>query len=213
MAAVVTVGFQVALVGGGGPMAEALDLLGQAQGTGEPTEPTFHALVLGDPHAVRPLLPATARGGLWLVRDFVPDFGFPQFLMEFVSSRGIDVLHIHNSRLAADLLPATRAAFPDLRVVASVRLLDPEETTCAAYLCQRYPNLVHAYVASTSEAVPFLRRHGIPDATIHRHTSTKRSQLISTLASCYRAVVGFGTPVARSSDSSDGPGRAMGKLG
>jgi len=209
--AVMTDGFQVAWVGGGGPMAEALDLLGQVQPTGGPTEPTVHALVLGDPRTAGPLPPTTARGELWLIRDFLPDFGFPQFLMEFVASRGVDVLHIHNSRLAADLLPAMLAAFPDLRIVASVRLLGPEETACAAHLCQRYANLVHAFVASTSEAVPFLRRHGIPDAAIHRYTSTESSQLLSTLASSYRAVIGFDTRVATSSDSSDDPGRATDK--
>ena len=69
----------------------------------------------------------------------------PQFIMDFIASRNIHVLHIMNSRLAYDLLPTLRSYYPWLRVVIQFHVEEEDRSGYCRYAATRYDNLVNAY--------------------------------------------------------------------
>ncbi len=83
---------------------------------------------------------------LWTLSPFCPIERVPQFVIEYTAARHLDVVEIANSRLATDLLPAIRLAFPRLRTVVCLGADDEGGADRVTYVGSRYGNLVDAFV-------------------------------------------------------------------
>jgi hypothetical protein len=165
----------------------------------------IHCLLLGD-GGVKPASVEATGGELWNEQDLVDRRGIAQFLVEFIASRGVDVLHLHSGRLMADLLPAICRAYPDLVVVTSARCGERGERGERAfdpfteYLLLRYAGLICGYLAET-EAVPGeLLRRGVPEAVISRipggtgDDHDQDHERMEMLRSFYRSIAARRTP-------------------
>ncbi|MGI8856895.1 MAG: glycosyltransferase family 4 protein [Thermomicrobiales bacterium] len=82
---------------------------------------------------------------IWSLPDFMQGGAMPQFIMDFIASRNIHVLHIMNSRLAYDLLPTLRSYYPWLRVVIQFHVEEEDRSGYCRYVATRYDNLINAY--------------------------------------------------------------------
>jgi len=82
---------------------------------------------------------------IWSLPDFIQGSAMPQFIMDFIASRNIQVLHIMNSRLAYDLLPTLRSYYPWLRIVIQFHVEEEDRSGYCRYVATRYDNLINAY--------------------------------------------------------------------
>ncbi len=82
---------------------------------------------------------------LWELPQLISGGEFPGFILSFIHTRGIRVVHIMNSRLAFDLLPDI-ASLPDPpRVVVQLHGEEPNQSGYVRYVTTRYGNLVDAF--------------------------------------------------------------------
>jgi len=95
------------------------------------------------PGGPRPGLPAADE--TWLLGEFMGRGAMPQFIVEFMASREIDVVQIVGSRLAVDLLPTIRFSFPRVPVAVDLSSEDPGGRSFLRYVTARYGNLVDRY--------------------------------------------------------------------
>lgn len=107
---------------------------------------------------------------LWELPQLIAGDAFPRFILSFIHTRGIRLVHIMNSRLGFDLLPDV-AGLPDRpRVVVQFHGEEPERAGYVRYVTTRYGNLVDAWSLTGSLAskrldpydVPAGKRHVIP---------------------------------------------------
>ncbi len=98
---------------------------------------------------------------VWTLAPFCPVERVPQFVMEYTAARYLDVVEVANSRLATDLLPAIRLAFPRLRTVVCLGAGDERGTDLLAYVGSRYGNLVDAFVVEDHATAERLGREYI----------------------------------------------------
>jgi glycosyltransferase involved in cell wall biosynthesis len=100
---------------------------------------------------------------VWDLPDLMPGKGMPDFILGFIESHGIGVVHIVASRLGFDLLPdiACLAAPP----VVVARIPRPE-TNYETYVGRRYGNLVDAFSVGTDTVKKSLVDQFIPPSRI-----------------------------------------------
>jgi hypothetical protein len=100
---------------------------------------------------------------VWDLPDLMPGKGMPDFILEFIESRGIGVVTIVASRLGFDLLPdiACLAAPP----VVVARIPRPG-TNYECYVARRYGNLIDAFSVGTDAVKRSLVDQFIPPSRI-----------------------------------------------
>lgn len=81
----------------------------------------------------------------WCLPEIVDRQAIPQFVIEFIATRRVDVVHIMNSKLGFDLIPAIKLAFPDVSVVVQLHCESSGRTGYPRYVASRYDSLVNAY--------------------------------------------------------------------
>jgi glycosyltransferase involved in cell wall biosynthesis len=86
---------------------------------------------------------------VWVLPELMTGDEMPRFICDFIDSRGIEVVHIMNSRLGFELLPDLRCLPKPPAVVVQLHV---EEDTRRGYVKQvstRYGNLVDAFSVSS----------------------------------------------------------------
>jgi hypothetical protein len=81
----------------------------------------------------------------WDLPDLLTGDGFPEFILGFLESRQVDVLHIVDARLGFDLLPDIACLPRPPVVVAQMRDPGPDHCSYVRYVTRRYGNLVDAF--------------------------------------------------------------------
>src|SRR4051812_28683997 len=82
---------------------------------------------------------------VWPLPDLMAGKDFPRLILDFIHSRGIRVVHVMNSRLAFDLLPAI-ASLPNApAVVVQLHVEEDDRSGFVQYVTTRYGNLVDAF--------------------------------------------------------------------
>lgn len=103
---------------------------------------------------------------VWNLPDLMPGDAFPEFILGFIASRGVQVVHIMNSRLAFDLLPdVTRLAEPP-SVVVQLHAEEPEQAGYVRYVTRRYANLIDAFSVTSRHLEEVVARYDIPPSKI-----------------------------------------------
>jgi glycosyltransferase involved in cell wall biosynthesis len=86
---------------------------------------------------------------VWPLPEFLGGQNFPAFIFDLIHSRGIEVLHIMNSRLGYDLLPDLASLPNPPRVVVQLHVEEPDRSGFVRYVTTRYGNLVDAFSVSS----------------------------------------------------------------
>jgi glycosyltransferase involved in cell wall biosynthesis len=82
---------------------------------------------------------------IWNLPDLMPGGAFPEFILGFIESRGVRLVHIMNSRLGYDLLPDMTCLPEPPAVVVQLHAEEPNQTGYVRYVTRRYGNLVDAF--------------------------------------------------------------------
>jgi glycosyltransferase involved in cell wall biosynthesis len=104
---------------------------------------------------------------VWVLPEVMSGRDFPDFILGFVATRGIRVVHLMHSRLGYDLLPDLRLLPDPPAVVAQFHLLEPDRTGYVPYVLDRYVDLVDGFSVVSRHLAQALRDGGVPDARIH----------------------------------------------
>jgi len=128
---------------------------------------------------------------IWDLPDLMPGSGFPQFILGFIESRAVRVVHIVNSRLAFDLLPDMTCLPEPPAVVAELRMEDAREASHVRYVTRRYGNLIDAFLASgedlakaiVDQEIPPSRVDCVPERSSPAEAGAQRNALYGRLLS------------------------------
>jgi glycosyltransferase involved in cell wall biosynthesis len=111
---------------------------------------------------------ASVADEAWCLPELIRREAVPQFLVDFIAARGIDVIHIMNSKFGVDLIPAIKAAYPDVPIVVQFHMDDADlsGTGYPRYVASRYDAQVDAYSVISQDMANRLRAHGVTPGKI-----------------------------------------------
>jgi glycosyltransferase involved in cell wall biosynthesis len=103
----------------------------------------------------------------WCLSELMPVSAMAQFIVNFLATRNVDVLHIMNSRLGFDLLPTLKSAFPHLRTVVQLHVEEEDRSGYCRYVTTRYGNLVDAFSVTSVDLAEKLRRYHVSPSRLN----------------------------------------------
>jgi glycosyltransferase involved in cell wall biosynthesis len=103
---------------------------------------------------------------VWDLPDLMPGAEFPGFILGFIESRGVRVVHIMNSRLAFDLLPDLSCLREPPAVVVQMHAEEPDRSGYVRYVSTRYGNLVDAFSATSRQLRDAIAAYDIPPSRV-----------------------------------------------
>ena len=103
---------------------------------------------------------------IWELPDLMPGGAFPEFILGFIESRGVRVVHIMNSRLGFDLLPDMTCLPEPPAVVVQVHAEEPNQTGYVRYVTRRYGNLIDAFSVTSEHLKETIAGYDIPPSKI-----------------------------------------------
>lgn len=99
---------------------------------------------------------------VWILPELMPAEKMPGFILDFVRSRRIEVIHLMNSRLGFDLLPDL-ACVPDAPgIVVQLHVEETDRSGYVRYVTTRYGNLVDRFSISNRHVAEAVEGYGIP---------------------------------------------------
>ena len=102
----------------------------------------------------------------WDLPDLMPGGRFPEFVLGFIESRGVRLVHVDGSRLAFDLLPdMTCLALPPA-VVAQMHAGEGNRPGYLRYASRRYGNLIDSFSVASKPLKETLAGYEIPPSRI-----------------------------------------------
>ena len=99
---------------------------------------------------------------VWALPDILSGSELPAFILDFISSRQIDVVHIMNSRLGYQMIPDIKRLRDGPAVVVQFHLEEPDRSGYVRYVCTRYGNLVDAFSVVSDHLAEALQAYGVP---------------------------------------------------
>jgi glycosyltransferase involved in cell wall biosynthesis len=100
---------------------------------------------------------------VWALPDLLPGNQFPHFILDFIHTRGIRVVHLMNSRLAFNLLPDIHCLPDRPAVVVQLHVEEPDGSGYVRLVASRYGNLVDAFsVTSRHLAEVMVNTYDVP---------------------------------------------------
>jgi glycosyltransferase involved in cell wall biosynthesis len=99
---------------------------------------------------------------IWALPDLMSGARFPEFIVDFIVSREVAVVHIMNSRIAFDLLPDIHALDRRPRIVVQLHVEEPDRDGYVRYVATRYGTLVDAFSVSSEHLATAVADYGIP---------------------------------------------------
>jgi len=103
---------------------------------------------------------------VWDLPDLMPGSAFPAFILGFIESRGVKVVHIMNSRLGFDLLPDMTCLSEPPAVVVQMHAEEPDKSGYVRYVTRRYGNLVDAFSVTSRQLRDTVADYGIPPSKV-----------------------------------------------
>lgn len=103
---------------------------------------------------------------IWNLPDLMPGSAFPEFILGFIESRGVRVVHIMNSRLAFDLLPDMTCVPEPPAIVVQLHAEEPNQTGYVRYVSRRYGNLIDAFSVVSENLKQTIVDYEIPPSRI-----------------------------------------------
>jgi glycosyltransferase involved in cell wall biosynthesis len=103
---------------------------------------------------------------IWNLPDLMPGGAFPEFILGFIESRQVGVVHIMNSRLAYDLLPDMTCLPEPPAIVVQLHAEEPDQTGYVRYVTRRYGNLIDSFSVVSENLKQTIVNYEIPPSRI-----------------------------------------------
>jgi glycosyltransferase involved in cell wall biosynthesis len=103
---------------------------------------------------------------VWALPDLMPGPSFPEFILGFVESRGVRLVHIMNSRLGFDLLPDMACLPQPPAVVVQMHAEEPNQAGYVRYATRRYGNLIDAFSVTSEHLKEIVVGYEIPPSRV-----------------------------------------------
>ena len=103
---------------------------------------------------------------VWDLPDLMPGASFPEFILGFIESRGVRVVHIMNARLAFDLLADMTCLPEPPAVVVQLHAEEPNQAGYVRYVTRRYGNLVDSFSVTSEHLKEIVEGYEIPPSKI-----------------------------------------------
>jgi len=103
---------------------------------------------------------------VWDLPDLMPGASFPEFILGFIESRGVRVVHIMNSRLGFDLLADMTCLPEPPAVVVQLHAEEPNQAGYVRYVTRRYGNLVDSFSVTSEHLKEIVAAYEIPPSKI-----------------------------------------------
>ena len=103
---------------------------------------------------------------IWDLPDLMPGASYPAFILGFIESRGIKVVHIMNSRLGFDLLPDMTCLSEPPAVVVQLHAEEPDKSGYVRYSTRRYGNLVDTFSVTSEQLKQAVVGYDIPPSRV-----------------------------------------------
>jgi glycosyltransferase involved in cell wall biosynthesis len=113
-----------------------------------------------------PVLEAYAEE-VWPLPDLMRGAEFPAFILGFIESRGVKIVHIMNSRLAFDLMPDMRCLPDPPVVVVQHHAEEHDRSGYVRYVASRYGNLVDAFSVTSQQLADAMTDYDVPRSRMH----------------------------------------------
>ncbi len=108
---------------------------------------------------------------VWELPELIGGNEFPRFILEFIRSREIELIHVMNSRIGFDMLPDFRALSDRPKVVVQLHVEEPTRDGYVRYVTTRYGGLVDAFSVSSA---------GVGDAVVGYGISRELVEVVPT---------------------------------
>ena len=99
---------------------------------------------------------------IWVLPDLMPAEEMPGFILDFLQSRQIQVLHLMNSRLGFDLLPDLSCLPNPPGIVVQLHVEEADRSGYVRYVTTRYGNLVDRFSVTSNHLAAAVEDYGIP---------------------------------------------------
>jgi glycosyltransferase involved in cell wall biosynthesis len=99
---------------------------------------------------------------IWTLPDLMPAEEMPAFIFDFICGRGIEVLHVMNSKIAFDLLPDLQSLPHPPKVVVQLHVEEVDRSGYVRYVTTRYGNLVDRFSISNEHVAEAVHEYGVP---------------------------------------------------
>jgi glycosyltransferase involved in cell wall biosynthesis len=99
---------------------------------------------------------------IWVLPDLMPAERMPAFILDFIVSREIEIVHLMNSRLGFDLLPDIAALPSPPGIVVMLHVEEADRSGYVRYVTTRYGNLVDRFSLTSRHLAAAVHGYGIP---------------------------------------------------
>ncbi len=99
---------------------------------------------------------------VWALPDLMPGEHMPSAIFDLISSRGVRVLHVMNSRLGYDLLPDLSCLRDPPKVVVQLHVEESDRSGYVRYVTTRYGNLVDCFSVTSEHLAQAVQDYGVP---------------------------------------------------
>lgn len=99
---------------------------------------------------------------VWALPELIAGNDFAEFIVDFIVSRKIELVHVMNSRIAFDLLPDFRALRHAPKIIVQLHVEEPTRDGYVRYVTTRYGNLVDAFSVSSAAVGDAVVGYGVP---------------------------------------------------
>jgi glycosyltransferase involved in cell wall biosynthesis len=103
---------------------------------------------------------------VWDLPNLMPGSAFPEFILGFIESRHVRVVHMMNARLAFDLLPDISVLPEPPSTVVQLHAEEPDQAGYVRYVARRYGNLVDAFSVTSQHLEEVVAGYGIAPSKI-----------------------------------------------
>ncbi len=104
---------------------------------------------------------------IWSLPDLMRGSEFPSFILGFIESRDVQVVHIMNSRLGFDLMPDMRCLPDPPVVVVQHHAEEHDRSGYVRYVASRYGNLVDAFSVTSQQLADAMTDYDVPRSRMH----------------------------------------------
>jgi glycosyltransferase involved in cell wall biosynthesis len=104
---------------------------------------------------------------VWSLPDLMRGSEFPPFILGFIESRHVEVVHIMNSRLGFDLMPDMRCLPNPPVVVVQHHAEEHDRSGYVRYVAARYGNLVDAFSVTSQQLANAMMDYDVPRSRMH----------------------------------------------
>ncbi|MET0557136.1 MAG: glycosyltransferase [Solirubrobacterales bacterium] len=98
----------------------------------------------------------------WILPDLMPAEDMPAFILDFIVSRQIEVVHLMNARLGFDLLPDITCLPQAPGIVVQLHVEEADRSGYVRYVTTRYGNLVDRFSVTSHHLDRAVQDYGIP---------------------------------------------------